>query len=121
MGDSRTLGCLVRSGPFEGCSGRDQLDLVMAALLNGWQVELCFAGAGVLHLLANKDHESARLPGTWKGWAGLPELGTVRAWVDRESTGLEMDGNHTLLPFAECDRVSMAERLAGCDRVCVIG
>lgn len=117
-----TLGCLIRSAPFEGRSGRDQLDIVMAALLGGWRLELFFTGNGMLHLLADKDHAAAGMPGTWKGWKGLPELGPVRAWVEPGFESMTSAGTAgVLVPCSELDSTAMAERLAACDRVLLIG
>lgn len=79
------LGLLVRSSPSGGRSGRDQLDIALAAAAMGVELELFFIGAGVAQLLAKRDPAPARLPAGHRAWAALPGLTTVRAWVDRES------------------------------------
>ncbi|MBT8061924.1 MAG: DsrE family protein [Gammaproteobacteria bacterium] len=121
MAASKTLGCLVRSAPYAERSGRDALDLVMAALLDGWHLELFFIGDGALHLVGAKQPSSAGLPGTWKGWKSLPELGPVRAWVEAsDAVPGSLDTHDSLLPCRETNAGDMAKRLTACDRVVML-
>lgn len=77
------VGLIVRSAPFQGRSGRDQLDLALAVASLGFELELFFIGDGVLQLLGGRACEAAGLPGGIRGWQSLPELTPVTAWVSR--------------------------------------
>lgn len=121
MAGGRQLGCLVRSAPFTDRSGRRELDVILAAAACGWRIELFFSGAGVLHLVPEKDSEGAGLPRTWRGWKALAEAGPVRCWV--ESDGVPLLGGPSaspLLDVEELGRAEIAGRLRHCDRVMVL-
>ena len=70
------LGLIVRSAPWYGRSGRDQLDLALAAASMGVELLLFFTGPGVLQLLAGQHRAGCRPAG---GPEGLEEpAGTDR-------------------------------------------
>lgn len=118
-GRSLRIGMVVRSAPFSGRSGRDQLDLAMSAMTLGFEVELIFLGAGILQLLTESDPEAAGLPPGIHGWASLPELGTLNAWAPEEQRE-----SLSAMPLALAIGFASASELAGkldhCDHVLVV-
>lgn len=115
------IGLIVRSAPFAGRSGRDQLDLALAAATLGAAIELFFTEAGALQLLGDRTPSAAGLPGGIRGWASLPELAEVKAWVSEEAYQALTDSNTTwALDVAPAKAGHMARRLAGCDCVMVV-
>ena len=115
-----TIGLVVRSGPFQGRSSRDQLDLALAAASLNFHLELFFIGDGVLQLLANRDVSAGQLPGGLKGWKSLPEIASVNAWTaDDVPESHVIKGAHALLDVSVVSTLEMARRLAHCDRVLV--
>lgn len=118
MPASRTLGFIVRSGPYSGRSGRDQLDMVLAASLSGWSIELFFVADGLWHLVPDKHHAVAGLPGTWRGWKSLEELAPMRCWVEAGSISVRAVAPvDSLLEFKAITSEVMAARLGECERV----
>ena len=115
----RKIGLVIRSAPFTGRSGRDQLDLVMAAMLNDLDVELFFSGQGLLHLLGKKETNAARLGPSWKGWKSLAELGELVVWADESGASI-LQGHDTLLDARVLEASRFAAHLKTCDKVLVI-
>jgi sulfur relay (sulfurtransferase) DsrF/TusC family protein len=68
------LGLVIRSAPWVGRSGREQLDVALAAASLGVELVLVFTGAGRLQLLAGMQPRAAHLPVGLKAWQSLPEL-----------------------------------------------
>lgn len=114
------LGLVVCQGPWQGRSGRDQLDLAIAAVGMDVAVELFFVGDGVLQLLVGERPNAARLPPSTAGWGSLPELGAVRFHVDasrhRELLASGCAFRAQVEPASPAD---MRARQAGCDRLLV--
>lgn len=71
------LALIVRSAPWQGRSGRDALDLALAAATLDIALDLCFVGDGLLQLVAGEAPSDAGLPPGLQAWASLPDLGTV--------------------------------------------
>lgn len=115
------IGLIVRSAPFTGRSGRDQLDLALSAATLGAEIELFFIGSGALQLIRERAPAAAGLPGGIRGWTSLPELAEVRAWVSEEAYGALSDATMTwALDVAPATANDMTERLAECDCVMVV-
>lgn len=75
---------LVASPPGAHRDGRAALDVALAAASLDRVLEVYFLGSGLLQLARELDPAPALLPGGYRGWAGLPELGPVRLFADRE-------------------------------------
>lgn len=119
--DGNGIGLLIRSGPFTGRSARDQLDLALTAATLDFELNLFFTGAGIQQLLPDHDPHGAGLPRGSKGWASLPALTRVRAWVSAESLqGLGATPAELLLDVQPLTRAEMALLLAACRRVLVV-
>lgn len=115
------IGLIVRSAPFTGRSGRDQLDLALSAATLGVAIELYFMGSGWLQLIRERAPGAAGLPDGIRGWASLPELAEVRAWVSEEAYRALPDATVSwALDVAPATADDMAERLAKCDCVMVV-
>lgn len=118
---NRRLGLIVRSAPFRGRSGRDQLDIALAAAAMNYELELLFLGAGEFHLLPGQERDMAALPAGARAWASLPELTRVRAWLTpgaEQRLGRPLD--RLLLPCAAAEGPVLARRLGRCDRILVV-
>jgi sulfur relay (sulfurtransferase) DsrF/TusC family protein len=113
------LALIVRQGPYQGRSARDQLDIALAAAASGLELELFFLGPGILQLAASQEPEPADLPRGARGWSSLPTLTTVRAWVEQD-TAARLDHLPLLLPVAELADEQMAGRIAACTLVWVV-
>lgn len=115
------VGLIVRSAPFRGRSGRDQLDLALAAASLGFELELFFIGDGVLQLLGGRNCEAAGLPGGIRGWQSLPELAPVTAWVSRtEYTALAGPGAEWVLDVRPTGWSEMSRRSCACAPLIVV-
>jgi tRNA 2-thiouridine synthesizing protein C len=112
-GRAERLALIVRQGPYQGRSARDQLDIALAAAASDLELELFFLGPGVLQLLASQEPEPADLPRGARGWKSLPTLTTVRAWVE-QGAAARLDHLPLLLPVAELANEQMAARIAAC-------
>ena len=107
-----TIGLVVRSAPRSGKRSREQLDIALSAASLGFELQLFFIGAGVMHLSAGKGH---------KGWKALPGLTTVTAWLDPDSMAARQDyGEQPILESLLAGPAEMAERISCCDRAMVI-
>ena len=108
-GNSR-LALIIRSGPCRSRESRAEVDLALAALAIDMEVEIYFVGDAILQLAADKDAAAALLPGGYKAWAALPDLGEVRvcaegSWVNRlERLGIELCTSVEPLGFARMKR-----------------
>jgi sulfur relay (sulfurtransferase) DsrF/TusC family protein len=122
MSAARTrIGLLVRSAPFRGRSGRDQLDLALAAGTLGFDVDLYFRGDGALQLLMQREPQAAGLPEGVRGWQSLSQLTTVSAWVsEAEFRALSGATVRWALDAQPATPAQMAERLAQCAQVLVV-
>jgi sulfur relay (sulfurtransferase) DsrF/TusC family protein len=118
----KRLALVVRSGPYQGRSARDQLDIALAAAALEHSLELFFLGPGSLQLLESHQPETAGFPRGARGWRSLPALTTVHAWVeDGEAARLSAAGEPPLLlDVEELGAAAMAERIADCDWVWVV-
>lgn len=118
---SRKIGLVVRSGPYQGRSSRDQLDIALAAATLGLELELFFTGEGVLQLLADRDARKSMLPGSFRGWKSLAALTSVTAWVAESALASFVEPDAELiLKVKSANQREIALRLAGCDQVMVI-
>ncbi|NND45598.1 MAG: hypothetical protein HKN58_09760 [Xanthomonadales bacterium] len=119
-GETVRIGLVVRSAPYCGRSGRDQLDLALAAASMGYEVELFFTGPGALQLLPGQQPESAGLPPGIRGWPSLVELGPVHAWVlEDQHQELCALAREFTLELQPATGEMLAERIARCDHVVV--
>ena len=113
------LGLIVRSAPWVGRSGREQLDLALAAASLGMELVLVFTGAGRLQLLAGQQPRAAHLPVGLKAWKSLQELTTCRYLVEASEFDALAGHNWWLTP----ERVSRSQLLAAqqsCQHVLVL-
>ena len=118
---SRKIGLVVRSGPYQGRSSRDQLDIALAAATLGLELKLFFTGEGVLQLLADRDARKSMLPGSLRGWKSLPALTSVTAWVAESALASFVEPDAELiLKVKRASQREIALRLAGCDQAMVI-
>jgi len=118
---STRIGLVVRSAPFAGRSGRDQLDIALAAATLGFEIEICFLGEAVLQLSPGISPEAAGLPGGIRGWRSLPELTRVTAWANgREFDSHSAANGHWALDLRAATKTQMAARMAACARVLVL-
>ncbi len=118
---SRKIGLVVRSGPYQGRSSRDQLDVALAAATLDLELELFFTGEGVLQLLADRDAQAGNLPGGLRGWKSLPGLTLVKAWVaDSALEAFVGPETRLILDVQRASESEIALRLAGCDQAMVI-
>jgi tRNA 2-thiouridine synthesizing protein C len=115
------VGLIVRSAPFQGRSGRDQLDLALAAGSLGFELELFFIGDGVLQLLGGRACDAAGLPGGIRGWQSLPELTPVTAWVSRaEYSALAGPDTEWMLEVQPAGVSEMSRRVLDCAPLMVV-
>ena len=115
------VGLIVRSAPFQGRSGRDQLDLALAAGSLGFELELFFIGDGVLQLLGGRACDAAGLPGGIRGWQSLPELTPVTAWVSRaEYSALAGPDTEWMLEVQPAGLSEMSRRALDCAPLMVV-
>jgi tRNA 2-thiouridine synthesizing protein C len=118
---SRKIGLVVRSGPYQGRSSRDQLDIALAAATLGLELELFFTGEGVLQLLADRDVRKSMLPGSLRGWKSLAALTSVTAWVAESALASFVEPDvELILKVKSANQREIALRLAGCDQAMVI-
>ena len=52
------LGLVIRSGPWQGRSNREQLDFALAAAALGTPLELIFVGQGLSQLYSEREADS---------------------------------------------------------------
>ena len=117
----RRLGLLVRQPPWGGRSGRDQLDLAMAAAALEIELELFFIGDGVLQLLDQRQPLAAQLPSTHLGWRALSELTRVQAYAQSGFLSAPLEDEARLLPGLQFLDTGAMHALQGrCDRVLVL-
>lgn len=109
---------IVRQPPYRQRSARAQLDVVLAAAVLEYPLELYFLGEGIWQLAVERESEAAALPRGLKGWAALPGMTSVRFFADEGACGrLREWGIGTAVP-AECLALTaMAERWAACSQV----
>ena len=113
------LGLIVRSAPWCGRSGRDQLDLALAAASLELDLLLFFTGAGLLQLRAGLQGQAAGLPAGLKAWKSLPELTSCRYLVELEEFRAVAASQWWVRPEA-LDRQACLTLQAGCDRLLVL-
>lgn len=115
------LALIVRQGPFQGRSGRDQLDMALSAAALGIELELVFTASGLLQLLPGDKQSEPVLPGSGKGWKSLPGLTRVHAWSRREDLETVAGQAGILsLKVQAASRSEISARLDRCDRVLVL-
>lgn len=118
---SLSLGLLVRSEPWRSRSGREALDLALAAVTLDLRLELFFIGAGAEQLIGGADGTRAGLPPGMKAWASVPSLGDVRCWIQRDAwERLQRAGVDWILPVEPRDAAGLEQRLRSCDRLIVV-
>ena len=116
-----TLGLIVRRPVYEGRSGRDTLDMALAAASLGVGLHLFFIGDGVAHLLAEREPGLTGLPGGHKAWAAISDLAPTRFYLEAARVAaLEPLGASWLVDFAALDARDMPELQRQCDRILVL-
>ena len=121
VGGLKRLGLVVRSAPWSGRSGRDQLDIALAAASLGVELDLYFLAEGLLQLAQGKQPAEAGLPAGLKGWKSLPGLTTVRAFALSEGAPEPKTGEDGwLLNVRFVDAGTMVNLQDECDRLLVI-
>jgi len=111
------LGLVIRSGPWMGRSGRDQLDIALAAATLGIALRLFFIGDGLLQLTNDKQPEAAGLPGGLRGWMSLAELTPAECFGLLDEQGVCPD---CMLNIKFIDAQALNGLMAGCDRLLVV-
>ncbi|NIM70136.1 MAG: hypothetical protein GTN86_05255 [Xanthomonadales bacterium] len=115
------IGLVIRSGPFQGRSSRDQLDMALAAASLGQRLLLVFRGAGILQLLAEREPAAAGLPKGLAAWGSLPDLTSLEALVNAAEWAQVGQGDRPLsLAVQAVDDVEIARQLALCDHVLAV-
>ena len=115
------IGLVIRSGPFQGRSARDQLDVALAAASLGFELELFFTEEGILQLVADRDAQAGGLPGGHKGWKALPGLTSVTAWAAERVLSSHVDAStNFMLEVKPASQSQMAGRLADCEHCLVV-
>jgi len=115
------LGLVVRRAPWQGRSGRDALDLALAAATLDLSLELFFIGDGVLQLVAGGEPGGAALPPGMKAWASLGHLAPTRFWAARDRLdALASLGVSWVLEPRPLAADAMPARQAVCDRLLVV-
>lgn len=115
------LALVVRSAPWAERSGREALDLALAAVTMDVQLELFFIGDGALQLLAGKQSEAAGLPPGLKAWASLSMLGEARFFMAADSHArLTAKGLELLVPVQALEAPAMAARQEQSPHVLVV-
>ena len=116
------LGVVIRSAPWQGRSGRDQLDVALAAAALGLELELYFFDDGLLQLARARDGSAASLPAGHKAWRSLWDFTEVRAWASGEQLlQLENCGVELVCPVQAATAAEMAESQQGLDHLWVLG
>lgn len=120
-GHRERIGLVVRSGPGEGRSGRDSLDVALACAAAGLELDLFFIGSGVLQLLDERNPGASGWPGGHRGWGGLPELTSVRGFVEASRYRQLADrGAAWLLETTPLETEDMVPLQRACQRLLVI-
>ena len=115
------LALLVRSSPCTGRETRAEVDLALAALALDFSLEIYFFGDAVLQLAKDKTGAGALVPGGYKAWAALPELGDVTVYAESAWTArCERAGVEWLLPVEQLGPARMKNAWRQCDRVVVL-
>lgn len=81
--EATSLCLLVTAGPFAGRESRAELDVAMAAAAMDYSLEVYFLDDALLQLAGGVQGTAALLPPGLKGWAAVPELGTVRMFAEQ--------------------------------------
>lgn len=117
----KRLGLVIRSGPWQGRSNRDQLDVALAAAAMGVELELYFLAEGALQLLKTRQGAGAGLPPGEKAWGSLADLVPARIYVEAEQCRqLEDMGLETVLDVQPLDHQAMRKRQGRCGLVLVL-
>ncbi|KAA9129841.1 hypothetical protein F3N42_13735 [Marinihelvus fidelis] len=115
-----TLGLIVRQPPWQGRSGRDQLDLAMAAASMDVRLELFFVGDGLLQLVAGRQPGAAGLPAAANAWTALHELGPVRFMAEAGPLeAMRASGMAFGVEVEPLSSTDMRARQRDCDRLLV--
>ena len=115
------LALLVRTGPYLSREARAEVDLALAALALDFSLEVYFFGDAVLQLANDKTGAGALVPGGYKAWAALPELGDVTVYAESTwAARCERVGVEWLLPVERLGPARMKNAWRQCDRVLVL-
>jgi sulfur relay (sulfurtransferase) DsrF/TusC family protein len=105
-----SMALIVRGRPYEHRSARADIDLALAALAMDFDLEVYFQGGAILQLASERNSLKARLPGGYRAWSALQDLGEVRifaeqAWLDRcKDNGIDLITPVNALSAAELRR-----------------
>jgi hypothetical protein len=118
---SRTLGLVLRAGPYQQRSARAQLDVALVAAALDQPLRIYFLGHSVLQLIGAREPGVARLPVGYRAWASLPQLTLVKAFAD---TGwidwLVQHGAESALVLEPATRQQMQADWRTCHKVLVL-
>jgi sulfur relay (sulfurtransferase) DsrF/TusC family protein len=97
------------------------VDVALAALSLDLGLEVYFTGDAIFQLARQVDGAPALMPGGYRAWSALPELGALRvfaeaAWLDR----MQRQGVDLVLPVEGLDCTQMARRWRRCRQVMVL-
>ena len=113
-----TLGLVISRAPWEGRSGRDSLDIALAAATLDWSVDIYFCAGGLRQLLAAQSGVDAGLPGSPKAWKMLPELSAVRFIADPcEMKFWQEQGAEFVVPLLPLSKSVWGIEQSGCHRL----
>lgn len=115
------MALLIRSAACATRETRAEVDLALAALTLDYRLEVYFLGDAVLQLAREKRGKEALLPGGYKAWGALPDLGNVKVYAESAWMGrCEHNGSEWLLPVEGLGRARMKNAWRSCDRVLVL-
>lgn len=115
-----SLGLVVRQGAWQGRSGREQLDVAIAAASMGVSLALFFTDEGMLQLLAHRSPAGAGLPPAASAWTAVAEMGAARFHVPAvRYREFRADGFEFLVDVEAVSPADMLTRQSGCDRLLV--
>lgn len=110
------LGIIVRSPPYQGRAGREQLDVALSAAVLEWPLELYFLGTGLGQLYIDIQPESAQLSKGLKAWASLPELTETRVFINQQQWSA-LGGRALVLDVEPLSQQDMVLRWRSCQHL----
>ena len=118
---TRRLALIIRSWPGRSREARAEVDLALAALALDFELDVYFTGDAILQLAEDRNAVEALLPGGYRAWAALPDLGEARLFA--ESSWLkrcEKNGIGLTLPVEGLGFGRMKRQWRECDQVVVL-
>jgi sulfur relay (sulfurtransferase) DsrF/TusC family protein len=116
-----SIALIVRGRPYDHRAARADLDLALAAMALDFELEVYFQGGSIMQLASERNPAAAGLPGGYRAWSALEDLGDVRiyaeqAWLDR----CEGSGIHLVTQVAALSAADMRQSWRRCKHVMVV-